>query len=154
VSQIGTIAAVGAAVTGTFHVGLGDDPLQAFENYLLKAAGEQPTDQPVVPGNGTSPDLDAEGRIEALERVFTDAGVEVIRPTSISVPLEFQDAQVTYRAETDFRAAQDAINQFLSDNPPESGRVYEWREDNRVNFGVLKGAGGIIENHYISIVIS
>jgi len=59
-----------------------------------------------------------------------------------------------YRVETDFRAAQDAINQFLSDNPPESGRVYEWREENRVNFGVLKAPGGIIENHYISIVIS
>lgn len=154
VSQIGTIAAVGAAVTGTFHVGLGDDPVQAFENYLLKAAGEQPTDVP-VPGDGApAPDLDAEGRIEALERVFVDAGLQVVRPTSISVPLEFQDAQAVYRVETDFRAAQDAINQFLSDNPPESGRVYEWREENRVNFGVLKAPGGIIENHYISIVIS
>jgi hypothetical protein len=155
VSQIGTIAAVGAAVTGTFHVGLGDDPVQAFENYLLKAAGEQPTGTPVVPGDGTAaPDLDAEGRIEALERVFADAGIQIVKPTSISVPLEFQDAQAVYRAETDFRDAQDAINQFLSDNPPESGRVYEWREDNKVNFGVLRAVGGIIENHYISVQIS
>jgi uncharacterized membrane protein (UPF0182 family) len=155
VSQMGTIAAVGAAVTGTFHVGLGDNPVQAFENYLLKAAGEETTEVPVTPGGTTpDPDLDAEGRVEALEKVFTDAGINVVRPTAISTPLEFRDAQAAFKSETDFAAAQAAIAQFLEDNPPEGGTVYEWREENKVNFGVLRAVGGIIENHYISVEIS
>ncbi|AIF84024.1 hypothetical protein NTE_01966 [Candidatus Nitrososphaera evergladensis SR1] len=164
VSQIGTIAAVGASVTGTFNVGLGDNPVQAFENYLLKAAGQQPTD--VTPGGqgtttggggGGAPaptTLDVQDRIDAIERVFSDAGVQVIKPTAISSPLEFKEAGATYKADTDFKLVQEAIAKFMQDNPPDNGRVYEWQDENKVNFGVLKVSGGIVENHYISIEVS
>jgi hypothetical protein len=39
VTQIGTIAVVGAAFTGLYYVGLGDTVEKAFENYLLKVCG-------------------------------------------------------------------------------------------------------------------
>ena len=156
VSQIGTIAAVGASVTGTFNVGLGDNPVQAFENYLLKAAGQQTTD--VTPSQGTggtpAPALDVQDRIAAVERVFSDAGLQVIKPTAISAPLEFQEAGTAYKADTDFKLAQDAIAKFVRANPPDNGRVYEWQNGNNVNFGVLKVSGGIVENHYIAIEVS
>lgn len=156
VSQIGTIAAVGASVTGTFNVGLGDNPVQAFENYLLKAAGQQTTD--VTPSQGTggtpAPALDVQDRIAAVERVFSDAGLQVIKPTAISAPLEFQEAGAAYKADTDFKLAQDAIAKFVQANPPDNGRVYEWQNGNNVNFGVLKVSGGIVENHYIAIEVS
>ncbi|HVX03425.1 MAG TPA: UPF0182 family protein [Nitrososphaera sp.] len=178
VSQIGTIAVVGASVTGTFNVGLGDDPVQAFENYLLKAAGQQPT--AVSPGqaggatsaNGTATiggnnnnntstaggapvaqASDVQDRINAIERAFSDTGVQIVKPTAISAPLEFREAGVTYKAETDFGLAKDAITKFVQDNPPDNGRVYEWQVGNTVNFGVLKVSGGIVENHYISIEV-
>lgn len=168
VSQIGTIAAVGASVTGTFSVGLGDNPVQAFENYLLKAAGQQPT--AVSPGQAgaaggaeggggsapagsAAPAQDVQDRIGAIEHVFTDAGMHVVRPTAISAPLEFKDTAATYKAQTDFGLAKEAIAKFIQDNPPANGRVYEWQNGNAVNFGVLKVSGGIVENHYIAIEV-
>jgi uncharacterized protein len=153
VSQLGTVAAVGASVTGTFYVGLGDDSSEAFENYLLQAAGRQPS-QPVPPGTQEpqAPDIGINDRIAALERIFADAAIIVLKPTSISAPLEFQEVQARYMVETDYAAAEQAIIQFISDFAQD--RVYEWRADDRVNFGVLREEGGIVENHYISIEVS
>ena len=39
VAQLGTIAAVGAAFTGEYYVGLGDTQESAFEAYLQKLSG-------------------------------------------------------------------------------------------------------------------
>lgn len=154
VSQIGTVAAVGATVTGTFYVGLGDDPAEAFENYLIKAAGGEPAGQaPESPG-GPAQDLDAQGRIQALEKVFADAGLQVVKPTAIGAPLEFQEAQARYVADTEYRDAQDAIMQFIGEHAQGRARVFEWQEGDRVNFGVLVLVDGIVENHYISVEVS
>jgi uncharacterized membrane protein (UPF0182 family) len=158
VSQIGTIAAVGASVTGTFNVGLGDDAVQAFENYLLKAAGQQPSNTTFSqrPGAMTpeqEPSLDIQDRIAAIERVFKDAGLQIVKPTTITTPLEFKEAGTTYKVEIDFKLAQETIAKFIQDNPPNNGRIYEWQNGNTVNFGVLKQVGGIVENHYIAIEV-
>jgi uncharacterized membrane protein (UPF0182 family) len=156
VSQIGTIAAVGASVTGTFNVGLGDNPVQAFENYLLKAAGQQPTQ--VAPGQGTTgaqpPATDAQDRITSIERIFSDAGLQIIKPTTISAPLGFRDAAVTYKVEADFKLVQQVVSKFIQGHPSDNGKVYEWQDGNTTNFGVFKVAGGIVENHYIAIEVS
>lgn len=151
VSQIGTIAAVGASVTGTFYVGLGDTPVEAFKNYLLKSTGEEPAQQP-----GQQPPVTeaAADRIKAIEKVFSDAGLQVVKPTAISAPVEFAEAQTKYVTGTDFTPAQKAAEEFVSHFAPEGGRVFEWQKDNKVNFGVLKSVDGIVENHYISIEVS
>ena len=39
VAQLGTIAAVGAAFTGEYYVGLGETQEEAFEAYLQKLSG-------------------------------------------------------------------------------------------------------------------
>jgi hypothetical protein len=153
VSQIGTVAAVGASVTGTFYVGLGDDPVEAFENYLLKSAGEEPQ-TPEVPGGPPVADLDAQGRIQALEKVFADAGLQIVKPTAIDAPLAFQEAQSRYVTDTEYREAQDAILQFIGEHAQGKTRVFEWQVGDRVNFGVLAAVDGIVENHYISIEVS
>lgn len=151
VSQIGTIAAVGASVTGTFYVGLGDTPVEAFKNYLLKSAGEEPAQQPSQQPPVTEGAAD---RIKALEKVFSDAGLQVVKPTAISAPVEFAEAQTKYVTDTDFTRAQKAAEEFVSHFAPEGGRVFEWQQDNKMNFGVLKSVDGIVENHYISIEVS
>lgn len=154
VSQLGTVAAVGASVTGTFYVGLGEDSEEAFQNYLLQAAGRQPTiptpggEEPETP----EPDLSVNERIENLERIFADADVPLVRPTSISTPIEFLRAEGRYMVDTDYEAAERLIQQFISEFEPD--RVYEWKAGDRVNFGVLRAEGGIVENHYISIEVS
>ena len=150
VSQLGTVAAVGASVTDTFYVGLGDNAAEAFQNYLLKAAGQAPQGQTL----GTPPASDDSDRIAALEKAFKDSRLEVVKPTAISAPVEFQEAHVKYVQETDFAAAKSAIVDFTAKFAPDGGRVFEWQKDNTVNFGVLKSVNGIVENHYISIEVS
>ncbi|MER3407612.1 MAG: hypothetical protein C4292_02115, partial [Nitrososphaera sp.] len=179
--QIGTIAAVGATAasgvgaTQRQVVGLGDMPVEAFENYLTKAAGGAPVSQPT----GKAPeDFDAQDRIRTVEKLFEDRGLQVVNPTALTVPVEFREAQVRYVAETDFAAVRDAImafvDKFASPSPAEGGggeegaRIFQWQEgkagggeggvgDNGViivNFGVLRTVNGIVESHYISVQVS
>jgi hypothetical protein len=149
--QIRIVGAVGAAsTTGTYHVGLGDTPAHAFENYLQKLSGVASPGQPTA-GNQTAPGL--ESKIQDLEKVFTDAGMIVVKPTAISAPVEFREAQATYRADSDLDKAQAAIRDFIQEFAPQGARVYEWQKDARVNFGVLQEVDGILENHYISIEV-
>ncbi|NOJ27044.1 MAG: hypothetical protein DA330_03420 [Nitrososphaera sp.] len=150
VSQIGTIAVVGASVTGNFYVGLGDTPVQAFENYLLKSAGQEPSATLDIPA---AIDTDAQGRILILEKIFADAGISVAKPTAISAPLEFQEGTVAFKTEADRQAATDAVSSFISKYSI-SGRVLEWQDANKVNFGILTTVDGIVEVHYISIEVS
>jgi uncharacterized membrane protein (UPF0182 family) len=153
VSQTGTIASVGAAsVTGTYYVGLGDTPVQAFENYLRKVSGVAPADQPA--GNQTVV-LDKNARIVKLEQIFSDANVTVVKPTSLSVPVEFREADGTYILESDFVEVEAKVLDFVRLYSPGDGqgRVFEWQEERRINFGFLSQQGGVLENHYISIEV-
>jgi len=194
VTQLGTIAAVGASVTGTVYVGMGATPQQAFENYLLKAAGLGPVNQtsgvPTTDTNGTSPAgpsnvsattkqqqqanetlvLHRAERIQGLEKIFASAGLTVLKPTAVSAPLSFKDADVNYLADSQSGFVKSAITKLLQElsspvpggsssaNPsgaalPTAPRIFEWQSsDNKVvNFGILKVVNGIVENHYISI---
>ncbi|MDQ6865040.1 MAG: UPF0182 family protein, partial [Thermoproteota archaeon] len=194
VIQLGTIGAVGASVTGTVYVGLGATPQQAFENYLLKAAGLGPVNQtsgvPTSVANGTLPAATSNAsattkqqqqanetlvlhravRIQGLEKIFVSAGLTVLKPTAVSAPLSFKDADVTYLADSQINFVKSAITKFLQEfsspvpggsssaNPsgaalPTAPRIFEWQSsDNKVvNFGILKVVNGIVENHYISI---
>ena len=154
VSQTGTIAAVGAAsVTGTYYVGLGDSTAEAFENYLLKVSGVTPVDQPGTGGNNQTTVLDKNARIQKLESIFTNASLTVVKPTMISAPVTFREAEGTYLLESEFPDMEAKIQAFIGTYGPEqgAGKVFEWQQDSRVNFGFLSGEGGIIENHYISI---
>jgi hypothetical protein len=154
VSQTGTIAAVGgASITGTYYVGLGDNPVDAFRDYLLKLSGVASDDQPSA-GNNQTAILDKELRIQKIEKVFTDSGLTVLKPTTISVPLEFREDGATYAIESDFAAAETAIKSFIGDFGAGQGiRVFEWQDETTINFGFLVEVNGIVENHYISIEV-
>jgi uncharacterized membrane protein (UPF0182 family) len=149
--EISMVGAVGAASsTGSYHVGIGDNPHKAFGSYLEKLAGVSPPGQPPA-GNQTA--LDLAGRIQDLEKVFTDAGLTVVKPTAVSVPVAFREAQATYVADSDLAQAQAAIRDFIEEFALQGGRIYEWQQDTTVNFGILRQIDGIVESHYISIVV-
>jgi hypothetical protein len=149
--QIGIVSAVGAAsATGTYFVGFGDTPEQAFENYLRNLSGVAPTDQQPA-DNKTSPDK--QSRIMNLEKIFTDAGLTVAKPTSISVQLAFRDAQAVYNTDEDLEEVATAVRGFIQQFVPQGGRVIEWQDGTKVNFGVLREVEGIAESHYISIEV-
>ena len=150
--QVGFVGVVGAAsATDTYHVGLGITPALAFENYLQKLSGVAPAGEPPA-GNQTA--VYRQGRIETLEKVFTDVGLMVVRPTAISATVEFEEAQASYRAEPDLAQARATIRSFIEGFVSEGGQVFEWQEGDAVNFGVLREVDGIVESHYISIGVS
>jgi hypothetical protein len=153
VSQTGTIAAVGgASVTGTYYVGLGDNPVDAFRDYLLKLSGVVTDDQPST-GNQTG-SLDKETRIQKIEKVFADLGLTVVKPTAISAPLAFREVEATYEIESDYAAAEALIQGFVRDfGAGQPMRVFEWQDETRINFGFLVEVNGIVENHYIAIEV-
>ncbi len=196
VVQLGTVGAVGASVTGNIIVGIGATAQQAFENYLLRAAGLAPVNQTsAVPGsvtNGTTSPiptnppatttkqqqranetlvLQRAGRISELEKIFASAGLTVLKPTAISAPVSFKEADVSYQAASQIDQVRAAITQFLKEfslaSPGGSSaspglatnsttfapRIFEWQsiDSKVVNYGILKVINGIVENHYISI---
>ncbi|HEX7031463.1 MAG TPA: UPF0182 family protein [Nitrososphaera sp.] len=152
--QVGAVGAVGAASdTGTYLVGFGDTPALAFENYLQKLSGSMPAgDKPTPAGNQTAA-LDRQLRIQNLEKVFTDSGLELVKPTVVAAPVGFEEAEAKYRMDSERAAAEDAIRSFIANSVREGERIFEWQDGTAVNFGVLRTVDGIVESHYISIEV-
>lgn len=110
-------------------------------------------------------------RILQLEKIFTDAGLIVLKPTIISAPVSFKEANATFVANSQLDLARNSISKFLKEfsiaglaispsnnvtnatSSTNAPRIFEWQSDNNntVNFGLLKIVNGIVENHYISI---
>lgn len=151
VAQLGTIAAVGAAFTGEYYVGLGDTQEKAFEAYLKKVSG--------VAGSSTSVNVDyielgKTDRINIIKSSFTDNKIEISEPTSIQIPLSFKEGEIFFFTENDRLDTQDFLKKFI-DNfvKPRTDRVFMWQENNNLNIGTIIVKDNIPEMHYISIEI-
>ncbi len=151
VAQLGTIAAVGAAFTGEYYVGLGSTQEEAFEAYLKKVSGVAGTAVSVDPD---VVELNRIDRINIVRSSFTDAGIEVLEPTSIQVPLSFNEGTILFFTENDRLDTQDFITQFIETYvEPRSERVFMWEEDNNVHIGTVVIREDIPEMYYISIEV-
>jgi uncharacterized membrane protein (UPF0182 family) len=151
VAQLGTIAAVGAAFTGEYYVGLGDTQEKAFEAYLKKVSG--------VAGSSTSVNVDyielgKTDRINIIKSLFTDNRIEISEPTSIQIPLSFKEGEIFFFTENDRVDAQDFVKKFI-DNfvKPRTDRVFMWQENNNLNIGTIVAKDSIPEMHYVSIEV-
>jgi len=76
VAQLGTIAAVGAAFTGEYYVGLGDTQESAFEAYLQKLSGVATTSS--VTSGGVSMIMDKTAREDAIMSIFEEKEIRLI----------------------------------------------------------------------------
>lgn len=154
VSQIGTIAAVGAAFTGEYHVGLGKTQQEAFKAYLQELSGVA-TASPDLGTNQTNL-LTKPARIEALKSVFSEQELEVLEPTRIQVPLTFKEGEVFFYTQMDREDTEEFVSGFIDDFvKPRADRVFMWTEEEGriVNFGTILVKDGIPEMHYISIEV-
>lgn len=168
--QIAKVVAIGAAsVSGDYAVGLGDTPVNAFEDFLGKLSGmnyssssaeQQQQIGPPLPStaatnaNQTTGSPDITSKVQRLEKVFAGAGFTVLKPTSISTPVIFREEAVPYKTDSDIVQVNSALHNFIERfASPGDNRIYEWQQDNgsTVNFSILKQINGIIENHYISV---
>jgi uncharacterized membrane protein (UPF0182 family) len=151
--KIGVVGAVGAvSANGTYYVGLGNTSAEAFQNYLQKLSSVTARNAPPpVASNQTAQERMT--KAQQLEKVFTDAGLTVVKPSAIYAPLEFKEVQAVYNTQSDFANVQTAIQAFIEKFRPYGGRVFEWQDGTSINFSVLLEVDGIVENHYISIEV-
>ena len=151
VAQLGTIAAVGAAFTGEYYVGLGETQEDAFEAYLQKLSGVIQTSPSI---NGETVELDRDARVDAVKSVFQEENLEILEPASIQIPLSFNEGEITFFKEAEREDTVRLISQFIDDFvKPRSDRVFMWEEENVLNFGTIFIRENIPEMHYISIEV-
>ena len=152
VAQLGTIAAVGAAFTGEYYVGLGDTQEEAFEAYLQKLSGVGVTVKPTT--NGETIELDKSGRMELIREFFTQQDIKLIEPTSINIPLSFKEGEISYYTEREQEETEKLVLEFIDDFvKPRSDKIYLWEEGNTLNFGTIIIRDNVPEMHYISIEV-
>ena len=151
VAQLGTIAAVGAAFTGDYYVGLGDTQESAFEAYLQKVSGITPTAS--ATGDGVMGIvLDKNARIDSVMSIFEEKGITMSTPTSLQIPLSFSLGDIAFYSKSDLKDTTELITKFI--NEAGTGkRILMWEEDSIINFGYLKIVDNVAELHYIAIEV-
>jgi len=149
VAQLGTIAAVGAAFTGEYYVGLGETQEDAFEAYLQKLSGVVTTTK-----NGEAiVQLDKDERFDRVMQMIDASGLVITKPTAIQFQLSFEEGQIVFFNESDAAATEEMINEFIDKFATGTSRVLMWEEDTSLYFGVIQTVDGIAEIHYIKIQI-
>ncbi|MGI0089500.1 MAG: UPF0182 family protein, partial [Nitrosopumilaceae archaeon] len=148
VAQLGTIAAVGAAFDGEYYVGMGNTPQQAFGAYLAKLSGVPPST------TGEFVELDRKARIDTLKSLFEQENLKIVSPTSVQIPLSFEEGRTSFFQESDLEDTKMLISNFINDFvKPRSDRVIVWESDNIINFGTIVFVENVPEMHYISIEV-
>jgi len=149
VAQLGTIAAVGAAFTGEYYVGLGDTQESAFEAYLQKLSGVT-TGTSITTVGGVV--LDKSGRVDTIMSIFEESNIRVTTPTSIQIPLSFSVGDIAFYSQSDMESTTQLIRQLINEAGV-GNRILMWEEGNTLNFGYLKVVDNVSELHYISIEV-
>jgi len=150
VAQLGTIAAVGAAFTGEYFVGLGDTQESAFEAYLQKLSGIKTTSS--VASGGVGMIMDKTTREDAIMSIFEEKEIRLTTPTSIQIPLSFSIGDIAFYSKADLESTTELITKFIG----EAGvgkRILMWEVDDTINFGYLKIVDNVTELHYIAIEV-
>jgi len=152
VAQLGTIAAVGAAFTGEYYVGLGETQEEAFEAYLQKLSGVAST-TPSTNGEVIF-EFDRTSRLDKITSILEEQELELLTPSTIQVPLSFNEGTISFFSETDLEDTEKLITEFIDDFvKPRTERVFMWEEDNVLNLGTIVIVESIPEMHYISIEV-
>ena len=151
VAQLGTIAAVGASFTGEYYVGLGDTQQDAFKAYLQKLSGVV---APSTAGVEGVPELERDDRIKVVTDVFAENGVMILEPTSIQIPLSFEEGSIIFYTDAETEDTKELISTFIDDFVvPRTDRVFMWEENNVISVGTIIVKDSVPEIHYISIEV-
>ena len=149
VAQLGTIAAVGAAFTGEYYVGLGDTQESAFEAYLQKLSGIAPTSSVTV--DGVSMIMDKTAREDAVLSIFEEKEIQLTTPTNIQIPLSFSIGDIAFYSKADLESTTELITKFIDEAGAK--RILMWEVEDTINFGYLKVVDNVTELHYIAIEV-
>jgi len=151
VAQLGTIAAVGAAFNGEYFVGLGETQEEAFEAYLKKVSGVSSI---VTVADDDYVELVRSDRIDIIKLVFEENNITIAEPTSVQVPLSFNEGQLFFFTENDRLDTEEFLSQFIDEFvKPRTDRVFMWHDENNLNIGTILVKDGISEMHYVSVEV-
>ena len=151
VAQLGTIAAVGAAFTGEYYVGLGNTQEEAFEAYLKKLSGVVST---APQTNGEVVELARTDRIDFIKLIFEQEDIEILEPTSIQIPISFKEGEIFFVTDADKADTEKLVADFIDRYvKPRSEKIYLWQDDDVFNFGTIVVRDNVPEMHYISIEV-
>jgi hypothetical protein len=141
VTELGTIAAVGATFTGQYHVGLGNTAEEAFRDYLIELAGVEIPPEKV--------ELGKEQRMQNIINIFEGKNLTIVKPTSINPVVSFLEGKARYVSEDERGGTETLVSSFIDKWATQYHveKILMWTEDSAVNFGVLIG----VELHYITI---
>ena len=99
-------------------------------------------------------ELDRNDRIDIIKKVFEENEITVSEPTSIQIPLSFNEGELIFFTENDREETVEFLSQFIDDFvKPRSDRVFMWQDENYLNIGTIYVKDGISEIHYISIEV-
>jgi len=147
VTELGTIATVGADFVGEYYVSLGSTIEASFRGFLAKIAG--------VEAPPPEPELGEKERVEKLISTLDEAGLKVLRPTAINPDISFLEGSAKYLSEEDWNQTRILLNSFLElCDAYDASRVFMWKPDSRVNFGIMVQVEEIIELHYIIVELT
>jgi hypothetical protein len=146
VTQLGTIAAVGAAFDGEYFVGLGNTPQEAFASYLAKVSG-------VAPDTVTATlQLDESTRISTIKTILDDQKITILTPIGIQFPLTFEEGNVSFIQQSDLVNTKSLISEFVKNFLPQSGgKILFWQENGTIKLGAVTVDNSVPELHYIRI---
>jgi len=145
VTELGVVAAVGAAFTGEYFVGLGGTTEEAFKAYLYQLSG---IERPEVPERGL------EERKMDLVKAFEAYGLTVAEPTMLNPSAAFPEGSVTYVSVDQWNSTKALLDSFTQRWCVTEEKVLMWQEDSTVHFGVLVNISGVVELHYITVQLA
>lgn len=154
VTQLGTIAAIGATFTGEYFIGFGSTAEEAFTQYLLELSGLAGVVGVVEGGDGilvSSP----EEKAEKIFQIFDDNSIVVLEPDEIPSLFRFREETIRYLSEAEFQALEELIESFIDEWAVKNNlsRAYTWSVENELNFGFVVEFDGVQELHYITVQI-
>ena len=161
VTNLGTVAAIGAAFDGEYYVGFGDTPEEAFEQFLLELSGvsvkqlpdpePKPGPEPPEPAAPAGPVIISQGVNEQILDIFSDNGISVVAPEEIPSLFKFKEFQLG--EDTDPETVQSVVDDFINTWMKSFGvtRIYYWTDETSVNYGAVINVNGVSELHYITV---
>ncbi|MEM4353494.1 MAG: UPF0182 family protein [Candidatus Caldarchaeum sp.] len=145
VTQIGTIAVVGAAFTGLYYVGLGNTVEKAFENYLLKLAGEQ--------ARPPTPVLTREERMKKVKTLLAEMGLDAEEAERINANIVYRHSSLNYTTEQDFEKVKQLFQQFIESWRAYGAIIVHWVSGDSLYLGAIYPQSGVTVLRYVQVVV-
>src|SRR3989454_11418193 len=96
--------------------------------------------------------LDQTARIDTIQKILKEDNLTVVSPTSIQLPLSFQEGTVSFLQQSDLDNTKKLISTFVKNFvQPNNSRIIFWQENNTVKLGAIMVVNNVPELHYISI---